>query len=314
MNPSAAPAAKPALEAAQPLPKIAVPDSCNYIGVFLSMNCPRGCSYCMNNRDSNARGKPLASGKQWVEHLNRLETALPLTLHGGEPMTHPDFYFILKNLKPELKLDMLSTFPSGVKEFIARADPQRFRRDLPYPSIRITNHFETMDLEQTVKDAKALVDAGFDAGLCLVDVPWDKPRVDRARDYIKSNGIRCTIKPYLGRHGGKLYGQFRYGGACDKAFRKDVECRGDNLLLASDGKVYRCYADLFNSNGEGVIGDFFSPEFRIEEKFRACGNFGHCAWCDVQDKYDRFGRPGYCAVKIRGWGVKEVEHKKIDWR
>ena len=54
------------------LPLIHVPDSYNYIGVFLTLNCNLCCSYCINSFGQFDRSGQLLSAEQWLEGLNNL--------------------------------------------------------------------------------------------------------------------------------------------------------------------------------------------------------------------------------------------------
>jgi pyruvate-formate lyase-activating enzyme len=296
------------------LPQINLPEYYNYIAVFFSMACPRNCSYCINDRDLKSKTGRISPGKFWVDSINRLKTDIPITIHGGEPLTYPDLYFVLNNLRQDIKVDLLSTFPFGVEEFIKKANPERFERDLPYPSIRVTYHFESMDINETAENVINLVDNGFDAGINLVDVPGKKDLVDKAKEFLASKSLKCTVKPFLGHLDGKLYGQYKYDGACEKKTRTGVLCRNSNLLVGWDGSVYRCHADLFNNNKEGILGNFFDSNFRVNEDYLPCNNFGFCASCDVQEKLDRFGRYGYCAAQIKGEGIVVRKFEHSDWR
>ena len=81
----------------QPKP-IAIPDSCNYIAVFLTLACNLKCSYCINRFGTDGFVKRRLTGAEWVNGLNRIGSRddLPLSIQGGEPAFHKDFIYILK--------------------------------------------------------------------------------------------------------------------------------------------------------------------------------------------------------------------------
>ena len=83
---------------------IQIPESYNYIGIFLSFRCNLSCSYCINRYDQFDQKCKELDGESWVKALNKIVTRpdLPVTLQGGEPTLHKDFYYIVNNIKEEI--------------------------------------------------------------------------------------------------------------------------------------------------------------------------------------------------------------------
>ena len=75
-----------------------------------------------------------------------------------------------------------------------------------------------------------------------------------------------------------------------------MKCRTTELLIDSEGSIFRCHADLYS--GKNKIGSFLDPEFEIEDEFRDCSDFGHCNPCDVKVKTNRFQQYGHTSVEI----------------
>ena len=132
---------------------IKIPEDYKYIAAFLTMRCNLGCSYCLNNLENSqsfnrVKFKEL-SGKEWVEALNKIDSRedVPITFSGGEPMLHPDFVYIVNNLKSNLKIDILTNLYNEflVNKFLKEVNPQRVKRNSPYASIRVSYHPEQMD-------------------------------------------------------------------------------------------------------------------------------------------------------------------------
>ena len=293
--------------------KIVVPDHYNYLAVFLTFFCPRECSYCLNEQGDGLQQRQIVDGKEWMAALNRLETKLPITFNGGEPLSHPGFFEIVNGLDERLKVDMLTTLPYDVQEFIENLNPERFERDLPYGAIRVTYHPETMDLEETIGKVRRIKEAGFNIDMNLVDNPKNKEEAKLTKEKIIAAGLECVIKPFLGYLDEKLYGQFRYAESCSMESRKDVKCQTTQLLIDPKGNVYRCYGDLFRQNPDGVLGNIFDPEVDLTVRDTECNNFGFCHPCDVQIKFDRFSKWDYAAVEIKGKGITKVHKSTVDW-
>lgn len=292
--------------------RVSVGADYNYIGIFLTFDCPRSCPYCLN-KSYHLSHRGVSEGEKWVTALNRLETDLVLTFNGGEPLAHPDFFSIVNGLREDKRIDLLTTLPIDPGEFMQNLPSERFRRDLPYPSIRVTYHPANMDLHQTIEGVNTIRSGGFDIGMSLVNHPYRKSEIQRCREQAVAAGIPCTVKPFLGYLDGTLYGQYAYEDSCSRRFMKNVNCRSSVLLVDPLGDIYRCHSDMFSGNNKGWLGSLFEPDEHISPRETGCDNYGFCHPCDTQIKFDRFGQWGYSAVSIRGEGLKTVSRTAIDW-
>lgn len=277
---------------------LAVPAGYNYIGVFLTLSCNLRCSYCINTFQENLKARKLISGKSWVAGLNRLcsRLDLPVTLQGGEPSLHPDFIYIINNLKPDLPIDILTNLQFDIDEFIASVDPRRLIRNAPYASLRVSFHPQTMDLEETVRKTLKLRNAGFSIGIWSLRHPAHQRLIATARTLCRKLKIDFRTKEFLGDHNGKLYGTYAYKGACAGRYKKTVRCKTSELLIDSAGGIFRCHADLYG--GKNPIGSILDDDFRIKEGFRICHDYGFCNPCDVKVKTNRFQEFGHTSVTI----------------
>lgn len=281
------------------LKPVVIPDHYNYIAVFLTLACNLKCSYCINHYGKDGFVKTRLSGEEWVRGINRIKSRydLPVTLQGGEPSLHRDFNYILNNIKPELNIDVLTNLRFDAGEFMREVPPGRVKRDAPYASIRVSYHPETMELLPLVEKVLQLQNAGYSIGIWGVTHPSQEAEVLRAQEYCKGLGIDFRLKEFLGEHDGKMYGTYRYAGACDKKFEKTVLCKTTELIVGSDGSVYRCHSDLYE--GRPPVGNIIDPAFDIEDIFRVCHVFGHCNPCDIKVKTNRFQQYGHTSVEIK---------------
>jgi hypothetical protein len=283
----------------------------NYIAVFFTMACPRGCPYCLNELTGEIAKYKISPAGKWVPALNRLNYNVPITLHGGEPLCHPEFYEIVNHIRPDKYVDILTTFPFGVDMFCARIKPERFRNPFNYPSIRVTHHFDNMNLEETVDNVLKLSVDGYSAGLYFVNHPDRKEQVDDALGYCKSKNLKPILKPYLGMHGKRLYGYYKYKQSCFSSHLHQVKCLSSNLLIAPDGCVYGCHKGLFGKIPSLSSGNLF--EKYLFGKESDCNYYGSCNACDVQYKYDKDGKWGFSAVTITGDTIKTSSFDETDW-
>jgi MoaA/NifB/PqqE/SkfB family radical SAM enzyme len=277
---------------------VVIPQSYNYIATFLSLACNLRCSYCINYFEEGRFAKRHISGEDWVKGLNRIVSRedLPISLQGGEPSLHRDYIYILNNIKPELNIDILTNLQFDEDEFIRKVDPKRIKRESPYASIRVSYHPETMKLEPLVKKVLKLQDNGFSIGIWGVMHPMQEVEILKAKEYCISLGIDFRTKEFLGEYDGAMYGSYRYEGACEKKFSKNVLCKTTELIIGSAGDIYRCHSDLYE--GRKPIGNILDENFQIEDKFNECGVYGHCNPCDVKTKTNRFQQFGHTSVEI----------------
>ncbi|MDP8229904.1 MAG: radical SAM protein [Candidatus Gorgyraea atricola] len=280
---------------------IIIPKTYNYIALFLTLNCNYRCSYCINYfKNKKARfNKKLISGEDWIRGLNRiaLRNDLPITLQGGEPSLHRDFIYIINNLKPELKLDMLTNIQFDVDEFTRSVKPERFKRDSPYASIRVSFHPEVMRLDETLAKVLKMQDAGFSIGMWGVTHPAYKDIILRAQDKARTIGIDFRTKEFLGDYEDSLFGTYKYEMAVNRKFKKKCLCKTTEFIIGPTGGVHRCHSDLYEcrESTESIL----DTEFQLEDVFRSCDRFGHCNPCDVKIKTNRLQEFGHTSVEIK---------------
>jgi MoaA/NifB/PqqE/SkfB family radical SAM enzyme len=279
---------------------VIIPERHNYIAVFLTLACNLKCSYCINHFGEDGPAVEHLDGEEWVEALNRIESRpdLPLTLQGGEPSLHKDFIYILNNIKPTLAIDILTNLQFDADEFIANVDPARIKRDSPYASIRVSYHPEVMELKPLAEKVLKLQKAGFSIGIWGVMHPAQEAHILESQKYCKGLGIDFRLKEFLGEYKGKMYGTYRYEGACERRFARRVECRTSELIVGGDGGVYRCHSDLYE--GRPAIGNITKADFEIDNAFRGCDFFGQCNPCDIKVKTNRLQEFGHTSVEISG--------------
>lgn len=278
---------------------IIIPKDYNYIAAFLTLYCNYRCGYCINSfGELRIRGRHL-TGEDWVRGLNRIVSceSLPVTLQGGEPSLHGDFFYIINNLKPELDIDILTNLHFDVDEFIDKVNPQRLKRHASYASIRVSYHPQAMDFEETLKKALKMFKAGFSVGIWGMLHPAYKYAILEAQDKSRALGIDFRVKEFLGEYNGKLYGTYKYADACNKNSCREVACRTTELIISPAGEIYRCHSDLYEARAH--IGNILDDNFIIRDEYRPCALFGRCNPCDVKIKTDRFQRYGHTSVDIK---------------
>lgn len=271
----------------QNLPKLELPESLNYIGVFLTMGCNLKCSYCINIPDSNQQLSERAelfpvqknSGltpEQWITALNRIPNRedLPITVQGGEPTTVNGLNKILEDV--DHYIDILTNM-IDIRFFknIQPKDRYKLQRKAPYPSIRVSWHQDEMNrvwkdkgFEELVKRCELLKDFGFnvsptksesDVGIYMVAHPSN----NLPDENIWKDKVPFETKEFLGTHDGVLYGHYAYLHSTDLVSSGkhptglQCECRTSELLIDPAGFIHNCHYHLYEhwSNG-GLVKEF----------------------------------------------------------
>ncbi len=278
--------------------KVNVPEHYNYIGIFLTLGCNLSCSYCINHLVGlNQRRKHL-NASQWIEAINRIDIRndLPISFQGGEPTIHPGFYEIVKGIEKR-PIDLLTNLQFDTTKFMQELPAHYFVRDLPYPSIRVSYHPETMELEPLLQKIKILKNNDYPIGLYSVDHPDSQNDIIQATKRCQEEDILFKTKEFLGEHNGKIYGNYHYEDSCFSKQKKNCLCKTSELLISPEGDVFRCHHDLYNKILP--IGHILNPNYMIEDIFRECSFYGNCNPCDVKRKNNRFQIFGHASVEIK---------------
>jgi hypothetical protein len=242
-------------------------------------------------------------GSHWIAGLSRLanlehsDGVVPVTLQGGEPTVHPDFYQIVNGTPERIRLDVLTNLWFDAAEMIRRVDPARLRRPAPYASIRVSYHPGQAEPAALFEKVHRMIAAGFSIGIWAVLHPDTQEHVLEVQRRALAEGIDFRTKEFLGFADGKLYGQYKYPQACMMQQRRKVLCRTTELLIGPSGDFYRCHHDLYSRSTP--IGHLLDPAFEMGGKFRMCENFGWCNPCDIKVKTNRLQQFGHTSVEIQ---------------
>jgi hypothetical protein len=269
------------------LPALQLPDTLNYIGVFLALECNLNCSYCINDPQQLGRrsdlfpiiSKSVRKGltpAEWATALQRIpfRQDLPITLQGGEPSLYwgskglgillaevPHYFDLLTNFA--LQPEVLSLSLNG--------QHAKLQRDAPYPSIRVSYHADEMNrtwkgrgFEELVDRCEALRDYGFrvspikaesDVGIYMVEHPDNvvTPEMKAAFE----GRVPFETKEFLGVHEGTLYGHYLYPFSTDLISRGihpttlSCECKTTELLIDPMGFIWGCHYYLYEGWSHG---------------------------------------------------------------
>lgn len=273
-----------------------VPERFNYIGAFLTFRCNFKCSYCINRHGDLKKVKEM-SGVDWLHGLHRLKSRsdLPITLCGGEPTLHRSYGSIAAMLKKRGHSVDILTNGSTLQHMKKIVGPHVFKREAKYASIRVSYHPDMQSPARLLGDVYELQKAGYHIGIWGLDHPEHEAWNSVMKKICEVDGIDFRLKEFLGSHNGKMYGTLKY----QSPFFRRVQCRTTELLIAPDGYIYRCHADLYAAtNPLAHILDESLDDKGLGE-WRECDGDKVCSHCDVKVKTNRFQEYGHTSVEIR---------------
>lgn len=275
---------------------ITLPDTYNYIGVFLTYRCNLNCDYCINKYSELSKVKELPC-KYMLKGLSRVRTIedLPLSLQGGEPTLIDGFYEIVRALSLKGSyIDLLTNGLFNAHEFALQLHPRIFKRQAKYASIRFSFHQKTS--YELIHKVWYLQNQGYPVGIWGLKYPEMLERNRVMKERCRWLNIDYREKEYLGWYNGKLYGTYKYPQALDGK-PKSCLCKPSELLIAPDGKLYRCHYELYK--GINSYSHILDKEVSIPDDYLPCETYGLCNLCDVKTKTNRFQEYGHCSVDIK---------------
>lgn len=278
---------------------IELPESYNYIGVFLTFRCNNNCPFCINKSPGNRLGEyEEIPGRKWIDFFARLNTRdVPITLQGGEPGLHHDFHEIVAETLKFHHVDILTTLDFDLEKFAALVPPERINRKAPYAPIRVSYHPTQDSLETIIGRTEFLVNAGFRVGIYGVLYPEQIDEIEEAKNVCAERGLDFRTKEFLGIYKGKTYGKYAYPEACYSQRTRECECAPTELLIAPDGSTHRCHNYLYSRLEP--IDSIENQNLILQNEFSPCARFGNCSPCDIKIKTNRFQQYGHVSARIR---------------
>lgn len=279
--------------------KIILPEDFNYIALFLTFSCQLRCTYCINHHGGDLVKKRRMTGSEWIKYINRIEPRedLPISIQGGEPTVHKDFYEIINGINPDMHIDLLTNLECNIDEFMDRIPANRIKRESPYASIRVSYHIGQSDRTVLFNKVRRMLDYGYHIGIWTVTHPDQVEHVNESKLMAESMGIDFRLKEFLGPHKGKVYGTFRYPDAVNSNMLRMCNCKTTEFLIDPVGDVYRCHSDLYSKRF--AIGNIMDERIDGLGEYKKCSVYGACNSCDLKVKNNRFQQWGYSSVEIK---------------
>lgn len=278
---------------------IKLPARYSYIEAYLTLTCNMNCHYCINSHTGVKRKRKELSAREWIAGLNNIDTnGRPITLGGGEPTKHPEFYSIVNGLREDITVDLLTNGKFDIEEFIRNVPTTRLTSAGPdyYKSIRMSYHAQYMIKEELVQKALRLQDAGFKVGIFGLNHPHNLFHNVEMTDLCSKHGVYFFVRDFLGYWEDRLYGYYKYPSALN-GNKKKCLCRAQDFLIGPEGDVFRCHRDLYEQSTS--VGSILNITYEVNDSFISCDNFGLCNPCDFKIKLEPDLITTKCSVEIK---------------
>jgi len=273
-------------------PPIKLPENYNYVAAFITLRCNLACPYCIN-RQGEFIPRIEMGAQEWFDGLSRIETRedLPITLQGGEPTTHKEFYQLVNMLHAAGKhLDLLTNGQFDVYDFMAKVGTSVFKRQAPYASIRFSFHMG-MNPNELAKKVYTLKQKDYSVGIWALNHPDMICENSEMRAICEEVDIDFRMKEYLD----DTHGTYKYPDAITGHKNFNVLCHPSELLIAPDGLIHGCHSLLY-AGCESLL--HINDELISFDEARLCEYYGTCNPCDVKIKTNRLQQGGHTSVKI----------------
>ena len=285
--------------------KILVPNSYDYIGVYLTEKCHLACAYCITDHQGSKyreNSYKHLSSEQWIEGLNRLELPLdvPITLQGGEPFLYKGIWEILENTKH--KVDIMTALPSflTVDHFKKLKTLKWNKRESPYPTIRVSYHKGQNNYKELIERI-AEFQKILSIGLYYLEHPSvSEEEINEVKVYANKYNVELRSKEFLGEFEGVKYGTVKFPEAVKgEPVGGKVKCKNTVVPIAPDGLIYLCHSDLYANRRNSALGNIMDDSFVFPKNYITCFNYGLCNECDIKIKTNHYQQYGYTSVDIK---------------
>lgn len=225
----------------------------NYLMWNMTRQCNYRCAYCYYPHDPPPVRDALDSDSL-LRFLEGTGRSWLVGMTGGEPLLYPDFVPLCSSLTQQhrISIDTNLSLPGVVRQFAQEIDPGRVEEF--YVSLHIEERERLKGVDIFVRNARLLMDAGFNVIVNYVLHPDLVQRFARDRAFFQEHGISLRPRPFKGKHQGQHYPEAYsaearemlsiHPGAGTKMVYNfhGIPCEGGRsfIRMEPDGTVFRC--------------------------------------------------------------------------
>lgn len=256
------------------------------VDFLITQKCNYRCEYCSQSKRfyKNTLHSSNKTIEAFLKFIKTLDKDFEITISGGEPLCHPEFFKVIKEIKNQnLKLSVISNFSYPINEYKKIADIMGESLSELFVSFHFSQVKDIKEFKEKVLEFKNYKPANtrFSVGAVLSDENC-KTLEDMAV-FLKKNNINFCLQHMRIKNS---YVEYKKDAAKFLAENAAVEpgrilnsyskmCAAGHkfLLIYENGEAYRCYSSRFNKVHH--LGNIKDENFKMFDCAMPCLN-GKC--------------------------------------
>lgn len=267
--------------------------------IFPTLRCNFNCGYCsMKVQRDLWRGELYEPEEvpveQWITALRRVRPTrkdFVLTACNAEPAMFKGVAQII-NAVPDLRTFFYTNGSNESMEEIRQMVP---RANL---SFYVSYHHGQIDVDEFIENGLWLQSHHRVMDFHAPQYPPIVERIAEDAAKMKARGLVLNCHhDFLGIYQGKAYYSYlgegdwikkRIASRMEGVPKRKVLCKTSfdhtffyarAYTVAPNGNMYVCWRYLYNHSDQGIVGNFFDPEFQFKDEYFACDEYGDCNMC-----------------------------------
>ena len=249
-----------------------------FIDFIITQKCTYNCIYCSQSKaetknKENAKNKTINS---FLKILKTLENDWEITITGGEAILHPDFFYLIKEVKKQnFKINLITNLSFNIKiyqKIFNILDNSLNRYDISFHLDEIKNFDETLKkAELFLKSKPYETKTTFLIPIFKINKHKEK-QIEKIINLAKKYQINYDYQQirYLNNFIKQTSKEKKYFQNIKpvKTYSKLCNAGKTSFIIYEDGEAYRCYSSRFlKSNSMGNINN---KNFKLIKKATPC--------------------------------------------
>ena len=228
------------------------------IDFLITQKCNYRCPYCSQSKGytkslEEADNKTISA---FLEFLKTISNDYEITISGGEPLTHPNFFFLLEELKKlDFKVSIVSNFSYPIKEYKKIKDILGDSLSELLVSLHLS---QVKNLDEFLNKAVEFDACKENSNFKVASVLSDENCIElkKIAEFLKQHNIDFELQHMRIGNSFVKYGEQaadyikKYPISKIKeisnTFGKKCLAGRNFLVVYQNGEVYRCYSSRFN--------------------------------------------------------------------
>lgn len=253
------------------------------IDFLITQKCNYRCTYCSQSKKFY-KGAKAADDKTidaFLNFIKIIDKTFEITISGGEPLTHPRFYEVIKEIKNQgLKLTVISNFSYNIENYKKIADIMGENLIELFVSYHPTQVSDIENFKQKAKEFNLYKNKTTKFSVASVLTNGNIQHLKELSEFLNNNGIKFglqhmriknkyvkyskTAEEFLAKNAAKEPGEVT------KTFGKLCHAGEKFLFIYENGDVYRCYSSRFNKTH--CMGNIKDKGFKLFTCAKPCMN------------------------------------------